>query len=69
MPVMDGLETTRKIRALDDPRLARIPVIALTANAFESDVKEALDAGMDDYIAKPYRHEDIIPLIDANLRR
>ena len=68
MPVMDGLETTKRIRAMEDPHLANIPIIALTANAFESDVKKALDAGMDDYIAKPYRQEDIIPLIHANLK-
>ncbi|MBQ7678086.1 MAG: response regulator [Lachnospiraceae bacterium] len=69
MPVMDGLEATKRIRALSDPRLAGIPIIAMTANAFESYVREALDAGMDDYIAKPYKPEDIVPLINANLKK
>ena len=68
MPVMDGLETTQRIRAIEDPELSRIPIIAMTANAFESDVKKALDAGMDDYIAKPYKPEDIVPVINNNLK-
>ncbi|MCR5098823.1 MAG: response regulator [Lachnospiraceae bacterium] len=68
MPVMDGLETTRRIRAISDPKLAAIPIVAMTANAFETDVKKALDAGMDDYIAKPYKPEDIVPVINANLK-
>ena len=67
MPVMDGLETTKRIRVMEDPAIANIPIIALTANAFESDVQKALNAGMDDYIAKPYRQEDIIPLINATI--
>ena len=40
----------------------------MTANAFESDVKDAFDAGMDDYISKPYKKEDLIAVINANLR-
>ena len=68
MPVMDGLETTRRIRAIEDPEISGIPIIAMTANAFESDVKKALDSGMDDYIAKPYKQEDIIPVINRNLK-
>ena len=69
MPVMDGLETTRRIRAVNDPDISSIPIIAMTANAFESDVKKAMDAGMDDYIAKPYKPEDIVPVINANLKK
>ena len=53
MPVMDGYTATRAIRALDDSRLAGIPVLAMTANAFEEDRKEALSAGMNGHIAKP----------------
>ena len=53
MPVMDGYEATRVIRALDDMRLARIPIIAMTANAFREDVEAARRAGMDGHIAKP----------------
>ena len=53
MPVMDGYEATRQIRALDDPDIADIPIIAMTANAFAEDVKDALNAGMNVHIAKP----------------
>ena len=52
MPNMDGYETTKRIRELDDSR-ARIPVIAMTANAFDEDRKKAYDAGMDAHVAKP----------------
>ena len=52
MPNMDGYETTKKIRELDDSR-ARIPVIAMTANAFDEDRRKAFDAGMDAHVAKP----------------
>ena len=54
MPVMDGYEATRRIRALDDPDKAGIPIIAMTANAFEEDRQQAKEAGMDDHLAKPY---------------
>ncbi len=63
MPVMDGLEATRRIRALDDPVLSRIPIIAMTANAFASDVQEALNAGMNAHIPKPFRKEELITKI------
>ena len=53
MPVMDGYEATRAIRALDDPALAGIPVIAMTANAFREDEQAAEQAGMQGHIAKP----------------
>ena len=54
MPKMDGYEAARKIRALDDPAKAGIPIIAVTANAFEEDRQSALDAGMNGHLAKPY---------------
>ncbi len=53
MPVMNGYEATRKIRALTRRDAAKIPIIAMTANAFAEDEKEALDAGMDVHMAKP----------------
>ena len=53
MPVMDGYEATRAIRALPNPALADIPILAMTANAFKEDVKAAEDAGMQAHIAKP----------------
>ncbi|MBQ3663254.1 MAG: amino acid permease [Clostridia bacterium] len=53
MPVMDGYAATRAIRELDDPALAAVPVIAMTANAFAEDVRAAENAGMDGHIAKP----------------
>ena len=53
MPVMDGYEATRQIRAISDPERAAVPILAMTANAFTEDVKKALDAGMDEHISKP----------------
>ncbi len=53
MPVMDGLEATRQIRALQRPDAKDIPIIALTANAFDTDVKASLNAGMNFHLAKP----------------
>ena len=53
MPVMDGYEATREIRALSDKKLAEIPVIAMTANAFSEDVQKASEAGMNAHVAKP----------------
>lgn len=53
MPVMDGYEASRAIRALSDKELAGIPIIAMTANAFSEDVKNAMDAGMNAHVAKP----------------
>ena len=53
MPVMNGYEATRRIRASDHPDAARIPIIAMTANAFETDVKKALEAGMNAHMSKP----------------
>ena len=54
MPVMDGYEAAKRIRSMDDKRKAGIPIIAVTANAFEEDRKTALEAGMNGHLAKPY---------------
>ena len=53
MPVMNGYDATRKIRRMGDPQKANIPIVAMTANAFSEDRQAALDAGMNDHIAKP----------------
>ncbi len=53
MPIMNGYDATRIIRAMEDPALANIPIIAMTANAFEEDREQALQAGMNGHLAKP----------------
>lgn len=53
MPVMNGYEATKEIRSLDNPELASVPIVAMSANAFEEDKQEALKAGMNGHIAKP----------------
>ena len=53
MPVMDGYEATRAIRSCRHPQARTIPIIAMTANAFSEDVKDALDAGMNQHVSKP----------------
>ena len=53
MPVMNGYDAARVIRRMDDPQKANIPIVAMTANAFSEDRQAALDAGMNDHIAKP----------------
>ena len=53
MPVMDGYEAARAIRRLEDPALASVPIIAMTANAFAEDIRQAEEAGMNGHIAKP----------------
>ncbi|MCZ4282838.1 ATP-binding protein [Kiloniella laminariae] len=65
MPVMDGLEATRKIRALSDKALATIPIIAMTANAMETDRELCLDAGMNEYVSKPINPGELFSKISA----
>ena len=69
MPIMNGLDATRKIRSFDDPELAAIPIIAMTANAFASDVEQAMDAGMNAHISKPFLKEDLIRAIYTYLKK
>ena len=60
MPKMDGYTATREIRTLNDPKCANIPIIAMTANAFEEDRKKAIKAGMNAHIAKPISADIIL---------
>ena len=65
MPVMDGLEATKRIRQMEgrpDGRL--IPIIAMTANAFEEDVKKSLEAGMNGHLSKPIDIQKMYALLD-----
>lgn len=67
MPDMDGYDATRKIRRLDDPEKAKIPIIAMTANTFSKDRKMALSSGMDDYVSKPVDMNLLVPLLEKYL--
>ena len=60
MPVMNGYEATQAIRKLKDTQLAAIPILAMTANAFEEDKQEALKSGMNGHIAKPINIENLM---------
>ena len=67
MPVMNGYEATKRIRALDDPALAGITILAMTANAFDEDRKKALEYGMDGFLSKPIVIEELIGTLRNNL--
>ena len=60
MPIMDGYTATRKIRALDDPARAKIPILAMTANAFDEDRRNALESGMNGFLSKPIVIDDLV---------
>ena len=60
MPIMDGYTATRKIRALDDPALAKLPILAMTANAFDEDRRNALESGMNGFLSKPIVIGDLV---------
>jgi signal transduction histidine kinase/FixJ family two-component response regulator len=63
MPRMDGLEAARQIRALPDAEKASVPIVAMSANAFEEDKKEAFDAGMNDHLSKPIDLEKLVDVL------
>jgi CheY-like chemotaxis protein len=65
MPVMDGLEATKAIRQLSRPDALSIPILAMTADAFEEDIQKCLDAGMNGHIAKPVQPQ----VLYSELRR
>ena len=67
MPVMNGYDAAKKIRRMDDPQKADIPIIAMTANAFSEDKQAALDAGMNDHVSKPINMNVLVPTIQKYL--
>lgn len=69
MPEMNGFEATRKIRALEEGKGNRIPIIAMTASLLKSEVDNCYDAGMDNYIPKPYQPEDLIAPIYEEVKK
>ena len=68
MPVMNGYEATEQIRALEDPALAKIRILAMTANAFDEDRKKALKCGMDGFMSKPIVMEELIRELQNNMK-
>ncbi|MBQ3866400.1 MAG: response regulator, partial [Clostridia bacterium] len=69
MPVMDGLAATVAIRALRDPALSRVPILAMSANAFREDVVAAEKAGMNGYIVKPINEKKMMATLRKVLRK
>jgi CheY-like chemotaxis protein len=69
MPIMDGFEAARIIRALDTEKAKNIPIIAITANVFKEDVEKCLANGMNDHIGKPINVDDIFRILHAHLTR
>ena len=63
MPVMNGNEAAEKIRALDRPYAREVPIIAMTANAFEDDRRSSIRAGMNDHIAKPLDFNELAEVL------
>ena len=63
MPVMDGLTATRRIRALPGP-MARVPVVAMTANVLDEQIRELIEAGMDDHVGKPFKRAHLYAVIE-----
>ena len=69
MPVMDGLEATRVIRALDRPDAQKIPIIALTANAFDEDVQRSLQAGLNAHLSKPVEADALFATLESLIKQ
>ncbi|MBR6372826.1 MAG: response regulator, partial [Victivallales bacterium] len=68
MPEMDGLEATRRIRAMDRPDAKKIPIIALTANAFDEDVQRSLQAGLNAHLSKPVAPEALFETLETLIK-
>ena len=64
MPEMDGLEATRAIRSMQRPDAARVPIIAMTANAFDEDVQRSLQVGMNAHLSKPVEPEHLYQTLE-----
>lgn len=67
MPDLDGLEATRIIRKMDEAYLRKVPIIAMTAHAFQEQIQEAIDCGMNDYLSKPFKPEELFQKIANQL--
>jgi CheY-like chemotaxis protein len=67
MPVMDGLEATRRIRVLDVPHAGRVPIIAMTASVFKEDVDRCMEAGMNGHLGKPLNFDEVIRKLQRHI--
>jgi signal transduction histidine kinase/DNA-binding response OmpR family regulator len=68
MPIMNGYDAAKEIRNLDNPKKANIPIIAMTADAFEEDKKKAYEAGMNGHLSKPINVEELYDMIENNIK-
>ena len=68
MPIVDGLEATRRIRALDSKKAREIPIVAMTANVFKEDVERCMEAGMNDHIGKPIDYDEMLAKLKQYLQ-
>lgn len=69
MPVMDGLTATRAIRALDREDAKKIPIIAMSANAYDEDIKKSLDAGMNEHLSKPIETQKLYETLEKLIEK
>lgn len=69
MPIMNGLEATKAIRALQHPDAKKIPIIAMSANAYEDDIKKSIDAGMNDHLSKPVNTQILLETIGKYIQK
>ena len=68
MPVMNGYETTKAIRSLGDSCASSLPIIAMSANAYEEDVRDCLAAGINDHIAKPFNPAELLQVLHRYIK-
>ena len=68
MPVMDGYEAAKRIRVLPDPAVASIPIVAMTANAFDEDREKSYQAGMNGHLAKPVSAEALMEMVEKSVK-